>query len=93
MVLLSHGHPFRGHREWIAATEEHHRLRCGRLLAAVTGAPRTAYEIVGQVWGDHLSPLNERFAVAETLAHLEYLRRQGSIAAQRENGVVRWEAR
>jgi len=89
-VLPSHGHPFRGHREWIDATREHHRARCERMLAAVSSSPRTAYEVVRVEWGSHLSPLNERFAVAETLAHLEYLRRQGRAEARPENGVVRW---
>ena len=92
LVLPSHGHPFRGYREWIAATRKHHQERCGRMLAAVEGFPRTAYEVVGVEWGDHLSPLNERFAVAETLAHLEYLRREGRVENRRENGVIRWRA-
>ncbi|MBI3666433.1 MAG: MBL fold metallo-hydrolase, partial [Acidobacteria bacterium] len=35
LVLPSHGHPFRGHREWIAATQEHHQARCGQMLATV----------------------------------------------------------
>lgn len=90
LVLPSHGHPFRGHREWIRATEEHHRARCDRMLDAVAATARTAYEVVSVEWGLHLSPLNERFAVAEALAHLEYLRRQGSVETMRENGLVRW---
>ncbi|MBI3695133.1 MAG: MBL fold metallo-hydrolase [Acidobacteria bacterium] len=90
LVLPSHGHPFHGHREWIAATEQHHHSRCERMLSAVAASPRTAYEVVNVEWGPHLSPLNERFAVAETLAHLEYMRRQGRVSAVRENGVTRW---
>jgi glyoxylase-like metal-dependent hydrolase (beta-lactamase superfamily II) len=90
LVLPSHGQPFRNHREWIQATEQHHLERCGRMLDAVAGTPRTAYEVVGAEWGEHLSPVNERFAVAEALAHLEYLRRQGKVAPERSDGVVRW---
>jgi len=89
-ILPSHGHPFNGHHEWIAATERHHRERCGRMLAAVAEAARTAYEIVPFEWGEHLSPLNERFAVAETLAHLEYMRRRGEVESRRDGGVVKW---
>ncbi len=92
LVLPSHGHPFRGHREWIAATEQHHRERCERMRDVVAPAARTAYEVVNAEWGPHLSPLNERFAVAEALAHLEYMRREGRVSAARENGVVRWKA-
>lgn len=89
-ILPSHGPPFHGHREWIAATEEHHRARCERMLAAVSDGARTAYDVVLVEWGAHLSPLAERFAVAEALAHLEYLRRQGRVVAQREDKLVQW---
>ncbi len=91
LVLPSHGHPFGGHREWIVATEKHHRDRCGRMLAAVATRPLTAYEVVNVEWGS-LSPLNERFAVAETLAHLEYIRRQGRVASVPDDGLIRWKA-
>ncbi len=92
LVLPSHGHPFRGHREWIAATEQHHHDRCERMRAAVAGTPRTAYEVVNAEWGSHLSPLNERFAVAEALAHLEFMRREGRVSVRRVDGVLRWRA-
>jgi glyoxylase-like metal-dependent hydrolase (beta-lactamase superfamily II) len=89
-ILPAHGRPFSGHREWIRAVEQHHQARCGRMLAAVAGGPRTAYEILTAEWGPRLPPLSARFAVAETLAHMEYLRRQGLVAAQRDNGLIRW---
>jgi glyoxylase-like metal-dependent hydrolase (beta-lactamase superfamily II) len=89
-ILPSHGPPFGGHRAWIDATVEHHRLRCERMLAAVAERARTAYEVARVEWGAHLSPLAERFAVAEALAHLEYLRREGRVEPRREGGVVRW---
>jgi len=89
-ILPSHGSPFRGHREWIASTEAHHRGRCERMLTAVSERPRTAYEVVEIEWGRNLSPLSERFAVAEALAHLEFLRRQGRVEKVQINGLVRW---
>jgi glyoxylase-like metal-dependent hydrolase (beta-lactamase superfamily II) len=89
-ILPSHGPPFGGHRAWIDATMEHHRLRCERMLAAVAERERTAYEVAVVEWGTHLSPLAERFAVAEALAHLEYMRRGGRVEPRREGGVVRW---
>ena len=92
-ILPSHGRPFAGHRDWIRATEQHHRDRCGKMLEAVSDGPRTAYEVVGRVWGPHLSPLNQRFALAETLAHLEYMQRQGKVASRRLDGAVQWEQR
>ncbi len=92
LILPSHGRPFSGHRALIAATEEHHRARCERMRAAVAGAPRTAYEVAEAEWGPHLSPLAQRFAVAEALAHLEYLRRQGKVESRREGSVMRWRS-
>jgi glyoxylase-like metal-dependent hydrolase (beta-lactamase superfamily II) len=89
-ILPSHGPPFGGHRAWIDATLEHHRTRCQRMLAAVAERPRTAYEVATVEWGTRLSPLAERFAVAEALAHLEYMRRQGRVESRREDGMVRW---
>ena len=89
-LLPSHGHVFRGHREWIAATAEHHRQRCERMRATLDAAPRTAHEVALAEWRNHLSPLNQRFAVAEALAHLEYLRQQGRVATVRTDGLLRW---
>ncbi|SRR5579884_80846 len=91
-VLPSHGQPFRGHRDWICATMQHHEARCRRMQATVAEAPRTAYEVAAAEWGRHLSPLNERFAMAEALAHLEYLRRQGRVAVVRDGPLIRWRA-
>jgi len=91
LILSSHGQPFHGHHAWIAATQEHHRTRCQQMIEALAAAPQTAYQLLAAVWGNHLSPLNQRFAVAETLAHMEYLRQQGRVAPRRAEGVVRWE--
>src|SRR5579885_1956822 len=91
-VLPSHGQPFRNHRDWICATMLHHEARCRRMHSAVAATPRTAYEVAAAEWGRRLSPLNERFAMAEALAHLEYLRRQGQVAAVRDGNLIRWRA-
>lgn len=75
LILPSHGAPFHGHREWIANTIEHHRERCDRILELLHAGPKTAHELVGELWTRPLSPFHYRFAVYEVLAHLEYLRR------------------
>ena len=75
VILPSHGAPFRGHRGWIANTITHHRERCERILELLQAAPKTAHELVGELWTRPLSPFHYRFAVYEVLAHLEYLRR------------------
>ncbi len=92
LILPSHGAPFTGHREWVAKTRRHHRERCDRIVSSVRREPRTADDLVRDVWGDVLSPFHYRCAVFEILAHLEYLERRGEVRAARHNGAVRWAA-
>ena len=68
-------------RELIA----HHDERL-RLAASALGAePRTGYEVSYPLFGDDLGPGARRFAVAETLSHLERLVRDGR--AERHDAV------
>ncbi len=65
----------------------HHEERLEHTLDAMAGGAETVYEISLEIFeSGAFSPHEWRFAVAETLAHLEYLRLQGSII--RENGQV-----
>jgi glyoxylase-like metal-dependent hydrolase (beta-lactamase superfamily II) len=86
LILPSHGGPFRGHRERIRATTDHHAERCGQILAHIAREPLTAHGLVAQVWPRTLSPFHHHFAVFEILAHLEYLQRRGQVAAESRNG-------
>jgi glyoxylase-like metal-dependent hydrolase (beta-lactamase superfamily II) len=52
---------------------EHHDDRLARTLAAVDDEPRSGYEISRTLFPDALAPPLRRFALAETLAHLEHL--------------------
>ncbi|MCC6614663.1 MAG: MBL fold metallo-hydrolase [Anaerolineae bacterium] len=75
-----------GHRslieDWpgrIAELQRHHDERLSQMRDAA-GDGATALQIAGVVFNfDHFSTHEQRFAVAETLAHLEYLRQQGAI--------------
>lgn len=79
LVLPSHGRPFRGHREWISRAAENHERRCEQLEAALRASPEaTPFELTRVLWTRRLSPFHLRFAIFETLAHLEHLRRRGS---------------
>lgn len=91
-VLPSHGRPFEGHREWIAGVRGHHRKRCGQILAALQGRPLHAYDIAGIVWGEERPAASRRFAMAEALAHLEYMSREGRVERRTQNGVTLWQA-
>jgi len=52
---------------------EHHRLRLDAAAAALDGEPRTAYDVSLRLFESKLSPAQRRFALAESLAHLERL--------------------
>ncbi len=55
----------------------HHAERLLVTAAAIGTEPRTAYEVSFPLFGDDLRPAARRFAVAETLSHLERLVRDG----------------
>ena len=75
-----------GHRriieDWAGRIDElliHHDERLGHMREAV-GKSASAYEVTARVFPlDKLSPHEVRFAVAETLAHLDYLVREGEL--------------
>jgi glyoxylase-like metal-dependent hydrolase (beta-lactamase superfamily II) len=90
LILPSHGEPFSGHRAWISETVGHHQERCDEILNLLVESPRTAHQLVGQMWRRELSPINHHFAIFEVLAHLEHLKRQGKVRHRSENGALEW---
>jgi glyoxylase-like metal-dependent hydrolase (beta-lactamase superfamily II) len=58
----------------------HHEERLDRAQAALSDAPRTAYEVSLALFEAELGPVQRRFALAESLAHLEWLVRNGRAA-------------
>ncbi len=89
-VLPSHGEPFSGHREWISETVAHHERRCARIVEALRGGSRTAHEIADRLWTQRLHPVHRHFAVFETMAHLEHMRRRGRLRAMERGGATEW---
>ncbi len=69
-------------RELIA----HHEERLRFAAAALGAEPRTGYQVSFPLFGEDLGPAARRFAVAETLSHLERLVRDGR--ADRHEGVA-----
>ena len=88
VVYPGHGEPIHDAagraRELIA----HHRERLDETAAALGREARTAYEISLTVFGAELGPTQRRFAVAETLSHLERLVRAGRAAREGDGGTV-----
>jgi glyoxylase-like metal-dependent hydrolase (beta-lactamase superfamily II) len=63
----------------------HHDRRLEQTEAALGPEPRTGYEVSLDLFGRELAPIHRRFAVAETLSHLERLVAAGR-AARFESG-------
>ena len=56
-----------------AAIAAHHDERLERTAAALGAEPRSGFEVSHDLFGGDLAPIQRRFAVAETLSHLERL--------------------
>jgi glyoxylase-like metal-dependent hydrolase (beta-lactamase superfamily II) len=80
--------------DWRGRIEEllaHHEQRLIHTLEATTGGA-TVYETSLRVFeSGHFSPHEWRFAIVETLAHLDYLRREGKVT-QDEGAALRFRA-
>ncbi len=68
---------------------EHHKLRLELAASALQGRPpRSGFEISQDLWGEELGPNQRRFAVAETLSHLERLVVEGDAARVGDDRLV-----
>src|SRR5206468_2766890 len=80
VVYPGHGEPIHDAPTRARELIEHHRIRLDDHAAALSSEPRSAYEVSLAVFGRELTPTQRRFAVAETLSHLERLVREGRAA-------------
>ena len=70
--------------------EAHHEERMGAALHALADEPRSAYDASLALFPSELSPGQRRFALAETLAHLERLVAEGRARRVEEDALVRY---
>src|SRR5207248_11797123 len=78
-VLPAHGDPFDDLAGRVDQILAHHDSRLQATLDAVGDAERDAYRVCRTLFPVPRSAHEERFALAETLAHLRYLERPGNI--------------
>jgi glyoxylase-like metal-dependent hydrolase (beta-lactamase superfamily II) len=88
---------FAGHEDPVADPETrvhelqaHHEERMGAALRALADEPRTAYEVSLELFPSELVASHRRFAVAETLAHLERLVVEGQARRGEADGIARY---
>lgn len=93
LALPGHGDPIEDPvgraRELIA----HHAERLDFTESTLTDVPRTAYEVSLDLFGADLKPASRRFAVAETLSHLERLVLEERAERREDVGNVAYTAR
>jgi glyoxylase-like metal-dependent hydrolase (beta-lactamase superfamily II) len=73
VVYPGHGDPIANAAERAREIVEHHRERLDQVAAALSAEPQSGYAVSLDVFGAELAPQQRRFAVAETLSHLERL--------------------
>ncbi|MDQ2981579.1 MAG: MBL fold metallo-hydrolase [Actinomycetota bacterium] len=71
---------------------EHHRRRLDETAAALANGPHSAYEVSLALFGANLDASGRRFALAETLAHLERLVQEGRAARTGDDSAVSYTA-
>lgn len=91
-VLPGHGPIFHDMEGRIAELLAHHEERLDEMRASFDGEPETPFAIARRVFPENLSPHQLRFALAETLAHLELLADTGRAERVEGEEVVRFRA-
>ena len=66
----------------------HHDRRLSGMLDIVRLGPRTAWTVMEEAYRPHLTPLEQRLALRETVSHLEHLRFDAQVGRFEENGVL-----
>ncbi|MEN1967159.1 MBL fold metallo-hydrolase [Lentibacillus sp. N15] len=85
LVVPSHGKPFYGANQRINEIEQHHEERLTAALDAIVDGA-SVYDACHKLFQKRLNVHEMRFAVGETLAHLEYLRHKGECKREMRNG-------
>ena len=88
LALPGHGEPIADPSARARAILEHHRERLEETADALGTEPLTGYDVSYPLFGADLNPSARRFAVAETLSHLERLVREGGAQRHDDRGVV-----
>jgi len=92
VVYPGHGEPVRDPVGRAKELVEHHRRRLDETSRLLNSQALTPFEISLRLFGDDLSPTQRRFAVAETLSHLERLVREGRAARTGDDRTVTYTA-
>jgi glyoxylase-like metal-dependent hydrolase (beta-lactamase superfamily II) len=93
IALPGHGDPIADPVGRAHELIEHHRERLAFTESTLTDTPRTGYEVSLDLFGAELKAASRRFAVAETLSHLERLVLEERAERCDDGGSVAYTAR
>jgi len=88
VAFAGHEDPVADPKTRVHELEAHHEERMGAALRALADEPRTGYEVSLELFPSDLIASQRRFAVAETLAHLERLVVEGQARREEADAVV-----
>jgi len=93
LVLPGHGTPFGDPERRIQAILRNKIRRLAAIRQAIEHRPSTVVEITDRVFTSVMLTYQRSFALAETLAHIAYLRSSGEVERRtRPDGVYEWYA-
>jgi glyoxylase-like metal-dependent hydrolase (beta-lactamase superfamily II) len=92
VALPGHGEPIADPTARARELKEHHRQRLEETSAALGSEPRTGFDLSLDLFGADLPPAGRRFAVAETLSHVERLVQEGAARRYEDGRAVTYTA-
>ncbi|HEY2320550.1 MAG TPA: MBL fold metallo-hydrolase [Solirubrobacteraceae bacterium] len=90
LALSGHGKPFVDVHGHIEGNRTLVAQRLEAILAAVAAEPKTAVEILPEVYDQPVNFRNATWFLAETLSYLRHLEVQGRVSAEQDGGAERW---
>jgi glyoxylase-like metal-dependent hydrolase (beta-lactamase superfamily II) len=91
LVLPGHGRPITDHVALIDERFRLHRRRAEKIHGLIAAEPRTAHEIAQELWGN-VAVTQAYLTLSEVLGHVDLLLRDGRVAEEETDGVVRFQA-
>lgn len=93
LVLPGHGRPFADANRRIEAIVRNKKRQLAAVRQAVEDRPSTVIDIADRVFSRTLLTYQRSFVLAETLAHIAYLRHSGVVERRiRPDGIYEWYA-
>jgi glyoxylase-like metal-dependent hydrolase (beta-lactamase superfamily II) len=88
LTYPAHGVPFERGASRVEQLLVHHDRRLADMLERVRLSPTTAWRVMQALFRPNLSPVDQRLALGETVAHLEHLRLGELIELEEREGVA-----